>query len=154
MTTTYPDYNKPARPARSFFGSAVSNWIKAYLPRRIKRMIFLASVTSVVAAEADNSKIAQKLNSVLHIAYKDDATILPMYIKKWIWKDLLKNPYIHIHVGKVPVHALKDHVLTDDDYSTVGAFFQTLAPDWLVYGSEALVIQDMKAVFGKVLAKT
>ena len=152
MTTTQPIFRNEGKHNRPFFSSLISNWVKAYMPRRIKRMVFLASVTSVIAAEIDDRTIAAKLNSVLHVAYKDDATILPMYIKNWIWKDLLKNPYIHIHCGTVPVHSLKTQKLTDEDYDAVGAFFRTLAPDCLVYGSEALVVQDLKAVFKKVLA--
>lgn len=153
MSTTHPGHDV-GLSGRSFFTNMVSNWVKDYVPRRIKRMIFLASVTSMIAKNQDDHKIASKLNSVLHIAYKDDATILPMYIKNWIWKDLLKYPYIHINVGKVPVFSLPDQMLTTEDYSTIGAFFRTLAPNWLVYGSEALVAQDLKAVFNQVLAKS
>ena len=153
MPTTHPGRDV-SLSGRSFFTNMVSIWVKDYVPRRIKRMIFLASVTSMIAKNQDDHKIASKLNSVLHIAYKDDATILPMYIKNWIWKDLLKDPYIHIHVGKVPVFSLPDQMLTTEDYSTIGAFFRTLAPNWLVYGSEALVAQDLKAVFNQVLAKS
>lgn len=153
MTTAPSTFRSEGKHQRPFFSNLVSNWVKAYMPRRIKRMVFLASVTSVIAAEIDDRTIAAKLNSVLHVAYKDDAAILPMYIKNWIWKDLLKDPYIHIHCGKVPIHSLKNQKLTEDDYNAVGAFFRTLAPVCLVYGSEALVVQDLKAVFNKVLAK-
>lgn len=153
MTTAQTTFKNKGRHNRPFFSSLISNWVKVYMPRRIKRMVFLASVTSVIAAEIDDRTIAAKLNSVLHVAYKDDAAILPMYIKNWIWKDLLKDPYIHIHCGKVPIHSLKNQKLTEEDYGAVGAFFRTLAPDCLVYGSEALVVQDLKAVFNKVFAK-
>lgn len=152
MSTTHPGFNH-SPTNRSFFKNMVANWVKAYVPRRIKRMIFLASVASMIAKNQDDRAIASKLNAVLHIAYKDDATILPMYIKNWIWKDLLKDPYINIHAGKVSVFSLPDQQMDAADYETVGAFFRTLAPDWLVYGSEALVAHDLRAVFNQVLAK-
>lgn len=139
----------------------LSNWttkvVTAYLPRRIKRMIFLSSVTAMVSAGGEQpgqaKTLAQKLNQVLHIAYKSDSTILPMYVKDWIWKDLLADPYIHIQNGKVDVRSLSHQRLTEGDYLTIGAFFRTVAPGWLVYGSEALICQDLKAVFNQVLAK-
>lgn len=136
-----------------FLTSYMSNCIKSYLPRRIKRMIFLASVTAIIAGDHDDKKIASKLNEVLHIAYKDDATILPMYIRKWIWKDLLKNPYIRLQNIEVPLSRLADSDLTEDDYGVIGSFFRMMAPSWLVYGSESLVSHDMKAVFKQVLSK-
>ncbi len=142
------------RPKSFFLTSYMSNCIKSYLPRRIKRMIFLASVTAIIAGDSDDRKIASKLNEVLHIAYKDDATILPMYIRKWIWKDLLKDPFIRLQNNEIPLNRLSTTNLTDEDYSVVGAFFRMMAPDWLVYGSEALISQDMKAVFKQVLSKT
>lgn len=144
----------PMKKQKGFFiTSYLSNCIKSYLPRRIKRMIFLASVTAIIAGENDDKQIASKLNQVLHIAYKDDATIFPMYIRKWIWKDLLKNPYIRLQEKNIPLNCLSEVALNDNDYNTIGAFFRIMAPNWLVYGSEALVSQDMKAVFKQVLSK-
>lgn len=153
MLTLKGKNRRQTRQRGFFMTDYFSKRIKECLPRRIKRMIFLASVTAIMAQEStDDKAIAAKLNSVLKIAYKDDAAILPMYIKKWIWSDMLKNPYVVVKTGRVEISKLQYANLAESDYSVLANFFKAMAPQWLNYGSDALVTEDLRAVFRHVLA--
>lgn len=111
------------------------------LPSRLKRIVFLASITAAAkdANEADDEFI-DKLNSLMQLSNTgNDALRLPIYINKLIWKhkeyiqkdlDLLTGP-------------------TSDESIRLACLkhIDQLTPTWLKYADRETMVDDLTKLF-------
>ena len=122
------------------------------VPKRIKRLIFVASILALVDGTKEiNKTLASKLNLILQVAYNVEAMYFPMAVKSIIWKSVIKNPLVTIAGNTYNIKDLNDIRVLDPDLSNVSAFLIDRMPAWLVYGSRDLMHRDIQVLFQKVL---
>ena len=122
---------------------AVVKSITPPLPRRIKRLLTIASIVGVLKhSSIPDEALIRKLNSVFHLDYKS-AWLLPMRAHGLIWKFKDTDS---ISVGdqkSVLICNLGYCHLAEFEISDVVDYFYKLTPKWLRYGSEQLMRRDI-----------
>jgi hypothetical protein len=146
-TLSQPKWDTVPFIRRFFYKSLYTN-----VPRRIKRLIFIASILALIDGNSEiNKYLATKLNNILQIAYNDEALYFPMAIKSIIWKSIIKNPLLEIS-GKVYNILNISEIRTNDPYlNNTSNFLISNMPAWLVYGSVDMMHHDIEVLFKKVL---
>lgn len=111
------------------------------LPARMKRLVFLASLTAI----AKNTKIPEehlisKLNSLLNLSSTGDAALkFPIHISQLIWanKEIFKNEI---------------QTLTEEQTETYEAVESAVkivdaTPGWFRYADKEVLIKDLLSLF-------
>lgn len=127
------------------------DFLKVYLPTRIKRMIFLASVFAYISeTDTPSDETVQKLNKVMRLSRDEQAIRLPFAMKKMVWKTL-EEPLIIDEVDE-PIDNLKEIVQTCDSniFAKIVHLLILRAPDWTVYASETTIQTDLRIMFDKM----
>ena len=134
ISTTY------RRFARSF-----RNSITPPIPRRLQRMIVVASLTALINNPSDYDKaLVQKLNTFLNADYKA-ACQFPMHIRGLIWK-CNSETAIDLMDASIKISDLRDTELSAHLTAFVTKWFLDRVPSWLRYGSDALIEYDIRNV--------
>lgn len=129
---------------RNFIVRKLEQIAEKNFPKRFKRLIYISSIIAIIKQirEPDHILIA-KLNDIFKIARYPDAMIFPMYIKSFIWRDLKADNIININGKCVLVSDIECNCISETDYEAIAKYFNSIAPGWLKYGSEKLMIYDV-----------
>ncbi len=123
------------------------------VPRRIKRLIFIASILGLIDSDKEISmSLAARVNHILRIAHYDEALHFPIAIKSIIWKSLVRNPVVDIAGKLYNLHNPRELLKADADLTATADLLISKAPLWLIYGSKNLMHADIKTLFQKVIA--
>lgn len=133
----------------------IKRLMKDMLPRRIKRLIYLSSILGVIEhVQKDPDLILiEKLNDVLKLAENANSYRLPIYVKSLIWKDIEQDQSILVNQQYIPVCQI--HIqpsMSQTDKSKLAEFFTFRTPDWLKYGSEQLMENDVLNLIDNLIA--
>lgn len=135
-------------------GNFITNWLtkiaEAKLPRRFKRLIYISSILGIIKQINDpDMALIAKLNEVFRIAKYPDAFIFPMYIKSMIWKSAAVRS-VTLTDRVVPVAGLKCRGLKNEEREEIGVYFAANAPEWLRYGTNAVMISDVSLLLKQI----
>ena len=151
MFFPYP-YKNPWRTAKM---NVLKKWwcdfLKVYLPTRIKRMIFLASVFAYISeTDTPSDETVQKLNEVMRLSRDEQAIRLPIAMKKMVWKTLDEPLFIDDELE--PINDLREVVKNCDSniFAKIVHMLIKRAPDWTVYASESTIQTDLRIMFDKM----
>lgn len=140
-------YNKCKSIVRNYF----ENLAETKFPNRFKRLIYISSVLAVIKQIKEPDQfLVDKLNSIFNIAKYSDAIFFPMYIKSFIWENILTSNVIEIN-GKslfiTEIASTGHNPYSDEECVAMASYFSKLAPKWLRYGSENLMVHDVTTLF-------
>ena len=110
------------------------------MPRRIKRLVFLASFAAVAKQISDtDDDTIRLLNQVLHLATDDKALRLPISVKSVIWKnfDSIEDDVRHLLSRDEDLQQLEQHA--DHILSCI--------PAWFVYADRRDMLGDILSLF-------
>lgn len=121
---------------RTFLVEGVIHFFGVHLPRRMKRMILLASVSGRLKEPSSfNNETLAKLNRVMEMSKRDDAIMYPVYLSQAIW------------YGKTSREIIEDEPSTltgnEDRILRAAKRIFDLSPLWLRYGPEDEVMPDL-----------
>jgi hypothetical protein len=128
------------------FSMLLQKVAKEHFPRRFKRLIYISSILAIVKEikEPEQSEVlVNKLNDVFKIAKYPQAMMYSMYIKSMVWRDLSNEDAILLNEQRVLISQLQSKCLNESDCLAVGKYFNDKAPEWLKYGSERLMVNDV-----------
>lgn len=134
----------------NFFTRYLERIAHTKLPRRWKRLIYVSSILGLIQQVKDpDMRLVNKLNKVLRIADNSNSYILPMYIKSIIWKQAA-NHSIVLGDRSISVEEIGACDLTRTDCTAIGVYFANNAPAWLKYGSDELMVSDVKLLINQI----
>jgi len=125
---------RPSLPRWKYW---VSNFLQTHLPKRFKRLIFIASTLGVLdwMKEADMDTL-KEVNQVLDLANDPAAIEFPLVKYHWMWQ-------------QVPVTVnLEDG--PPNFYNLARNLIKT-APTYMVYGSTDEVASDLQTLYRSIL---
>ncbi len=131
----------------------IYKWLYHKIPKRVKRLIFVSSIIGLLDVDKSiTNELIAKINSLLKIAHNPDAMYFPIAVKSIIWRKLVKNPTMIINGIEYNISDLRNIRKTDKYYDSLSKFILNAAPEWLRYGSAALMEYDIQILCLKVLA--
>ena len=107
------------------------------LPRRIKRLLFVSSLTGKITGlnELDRAT-RQLLNEMFGLCKDPDAIALPLALNEKIW---MNRP-----IGNLVHSAHLEGVLTDQEITRVARQIVAMMPCWLVYTGTMKISADVR----------
>jgi hypothetical protein len=125
--------SRASAAVRDFFIESLDR----YLPRRTKRLLFLASFSARVKGEPNfDSETLRKLNHLMALSATDEALKLPVHLSRAIWQ------------GKTMPEICGENVLegqlTPDRIERVTTNIVSFMPKWLRYGRQEDIERDVK----------
>lgn len=127
----------------NFFTRYVAEVFSTYVPRRVKRLIYLGSTIGVILKNRDpDIKLLKRLNDRMRLAYGATALLLPAHLYVKIWGPFLPQLFV-VESQSVPLNELNYLSLKDADCWKLGLFLATRSPVALHYGSIDLMIADV-----------
>lgn len=118
---------------------------KEILPARVKRMMFVSSITGLMRQITDpNEELVARLNEVFKAVHYQGTITATMKVKAIIWRKI--NPTVELNGRSVTIAGMDKMTLTDDEAEQVASYFATNVPSWMRYGSRELMIHDVKEV--------
>lgn len=113
----------------------------AYVPKRVKRMILVASAFAKVRdSNPTNDALICKLNKAMKLSANDNALRAPIQLKNLIWKGSSKEI--------CSVNLLKPH-LTQQQIEDAVNGFTSHAPQWLIEDGKEQFQKDLKELLSK-----
>ena len=136
-----------------FFRRAIGKYIEKKFPRKIKRMIFISTITGLVKRiQEPSEEHIQKINEIFQVTRNPDAMLMSIKVKNVVWKNINTSSIHCEHAGTISLSEILTRELDSSDYKTIGHFFAEKAPSWLRYGSIELMCTDAIQLI-KVLKK-
>lgn len=143
------DDNPPVKEVLTFKGKMkcfLCYFIKKYLPKKTKRLIFISTFIGC-AKEVNNpsKEMLSKINETLKVSSVDEAIGLPMIfgLKLWneklpegIYLQSLKNPIVEIK-------ELKNKTFSSAELRVTANTILSHCPRWLVYDSKRIMRNDV-----------
>ena len=129
--------------------------MKDMLPRRIKRLIYLSSILGVIehVQQDPDLELIEKLNNVLKLAENANSYRLPIYVKSLIWKNMEQERGVLLNEQYIPVSDIKiSDRMSYLDKTKLAEFFSFRTPEWLKYGSEQLMENDVVNLIDNLIA--
>jgi len=132
---------------RTLDDSFVKRWlcqtVSETLPRRVKRLMYVASVLGVVIQnKAPDPSLLEPLNKELKLALNAPGLMFPIYIYGFIWKGK-EDRTVELSTGKTKVTSVRIPEATDMDLWKLSAFFSRNVRSCLQYGSHELMAADV-----------
>lgn len=138
--STYRTFKKQKCP-----GGLVAKAFHWSLPRRVRRIAFIASVVAMLGKiDQPNRSYIEKLNKILALAGNADAIAYPMHIRSFIWKERLKDAYITVEEVNIPISELNLVGMDDKQIHALAHLLFERAPHWLLYGTERFFTRDLE----------
>jgi hypothetical protein len=111
------------------------------LPSRMKRIVFLASLTAIAKESNVPEKVLLgKLNEVLNLSSTGDAALkLPIHISKLIWA----NEQVFKADIQLLTKCQEDPQMAQQSAERIAG----ATPKWFVYGDKGALINDILALF-------
>ena len=121
---------------RTFLFTYTFGLLAAYLPKRMKRLILLASISGrFKEPETFNNETLAKLNRVMEMGKRDSALMPAVHLSRAIWH------------GKTSSEIIEDDpsmISSDESRITRAAYrIYELSPKWLRYGDTAEMLSDL-----------
>ena len=115
--------------------------IITWLPARMKRMVFLASLTAIAkGSNIPEEMLLSKLNTVLKLSTTGDSSLkLPIHIGKLIWAD--KTVYTK------DIQTLTHCEGSEQAAVNSAEHIAATIPSWFKYGEKKDLVQDIMALF-------
>lgn len=108
-----------------------------HLPRRTKRLLFLASFSARVKGEANfDSDTLRKLNHLMALSNTDSALQLPIHLSRAIWEGRT--------ISEICGDEIREGQLTPERVATATGRIVSLMPAWLRYGRQEDIERDVK----------
>lgn len=113
------------------------------LPRRMKRIVFLASLTAIAKETTVPDKwLIEKLNRSLSLCSTGDAALkLPIHCSQLIWSNQ--------QVFKEDIQKLSASHEDDTGATESAERIATATPEWFSYDDRSTVIKDIIALFSQ-----
>ena len=113
------------------------------LPARMKRIVFLASLTAIAKeSNVPEKALLVKLNTLLNLSSTGDAALkLPIHISQLIWANK--------QVFKADIQTLRSCQTNDALAQTSAEHIVQATPDWFSYAEPTTLIKDILALFGQ-----
>lgn len=128
-----------------------SNVARTKTPRKVKRLIYLSTILGMLQNQKDpDIELVKKLNEIFQVARDPNAYLFPMHIRSMIWKGHCGST-IKLVRGVVPITEIKNLNLTDTDATDIGVYFAEHSPEWIRYGSNDLLISDVKKMLQQLM---
>ncbi len=123
------------------------------VPRRVKRIVFIASIASLLdESKTVEEELAIKLNSILKIVRNTEGLLFPMVVKTIIWKSVIKDPLVSINGRIYKYNDLENIKQTDSNFTGLANYFISKTPLWMIYGSCELMQHDISKLCNEVFA--
>lgn len=120
------------------------------IPRLIKRQILLISAAAVVSKiDKPSNKLIVSLSKCLRS--KSSITGAAFLLKDYTWQSIDSNG-ICLDRCVIPFEELKTNNVNEIDSELVAGYFADRVPNWLVYGSRDLIVDDLKKTFAAMYA--
>lgn len=112
-----------------------------FLPARMKRIVFLASLTAIAKeSNIPEEALLSKLNKVLSLSTTgNDALKLPIHVSKLIWANK--------EVFKKDIQLLTQCEGTEKAAVQSAEHIAASTPQWFKYGEKGEVVNDIMALF-------
>lgn len=119
------------------FKRGMISLLDSQLPRRTKRLIFLASFSARMKNERqfDNDTL-EKLNKLMVLSNSDSALKLPIHLSKVIWNGRTLNDICADSFAEGP--------LSTDRVAVAAEQIVNRMPNWLRYGRRNDIVADVK----------
>ena len=116
-----------------------ARFLNKILSNRIKRLVFLSSLTAVLvdATELDNETL-HKLNTLLGLCINDNAMRLPISMRDFIWH--------HMTLAQVLSTEPTWTDLTEEKISSMTSSIMRKMPSWLHYSKEVDIKRDVECL--------
>ena len=113
------------------------------LPRRMKRIVFLASLTAIAKqSNVPERALMEKLNEVLRLSTTGDTTLkLPIYISELIWANK--------QVFRADIDQLTQCTQAPELGHRCAERIAEATPPWLSYAEPAALADDIVALFSR-----
>jgi len=125
----------------TFIKKKVENTLTNYLPKKVKRLIFISSVIGLIKNIKDpDIEILNKINELFNLSTDNKVLKLPIYFKYYIWTSFKRG---------VDESVIKNINNSDIEISNVNIFIKKILndiPSWLNYGTNELIISDLKKI--------
>lgn len=112
--------------------------LSKYLPKRTKRLIFIASLTArLKGMEMLDVILLHKLNKLMNLCNTEAALKLPISLSKAIWHGMTPREIFNQDVNNIctndvaAINRMSIHVVS-------------VMPEWLKYADTSVVIKDIK----------
>lgn len=121
--------------------SRVIQFFVEHLPLRLKRMVFLASITGVASNTSEpDDEFINKLNSILNLSNTGNGALkLPIYVSGIIWK--------HKERILVDIDTLKDPKTNEEVKQECISRIERQTSTWLKYADSETIMRDMRSLF-------
>lgn len=120
---------------------SLENKLDDVLPRKVKRLIFIASLIGVLEnIKNPKASLLKRINDVFQLTDDSKVLRLPIYFKSYIWSDLTKTTDI------VPVFY---NSINNSQTEMFNAFVERIVdscPMWLRYGSREMQEADTRKI--------
>lgn len=112
-----------------------------WLPARMKRIVFLASLTAIAKeSNVPEKELISKLNALLSLSTTGDAALkLPIHISHLIWADKA--------VFKADIQTLTECEGNEVDAVKSAEHIASSVPAWFKYGEKGALVKDIIALF-------
>lgn len=111
--------------------------LEQHLPRRTKRLLFLASLSARVKEEPEfDNETLHKLNRLMELSNSDSALKLPIHLSRVIWQGKT--------IQEICGEEIVKGQLTPDRIQLAAQRVQSLMPSWLRYGRPEDITKDLK----------
>ena len=114
--------------------------LERYLPRRIKRMIFLSTIAQIVMRNNPNIRLTNTINKILKLAHDPRSLEFPMTIRHMVWKNLVNEPQA------------AERLYEAGDTNQLINLFYSNAPDYLLYDTQEVIEKDLALMFTSLVA--
>jgi len=116
-------------------------WTVGALPARMKRIVFLASLTAIAKdSNVPEKALIHKLNEVLHLSSTGDAALkFPIHVSQLIWAD--KSVY------SKDIQQLSECTGTEKEAVASAEKIASALPEWFRYNDVPTVVKDIMALF-------
>lgn len=110
------------------------------LPNRIKRLIFLSSLTALlIDIKEHDEETLHKLNVLLQICSHEKAMMLPISLRNFIWHNMTASQIMNTEVSVQDVRGLESGKLVQMVRSIVSTI-----PSWLKYSENYVIECDVE----------
>lgn len=121
---------------RGALAERVVGFFGAHLSARMKRLILLASVSGrLKEPETFSNETLAKLNKVMELSMRDNASMIPIQLSKAIWHGRTSKEIIQDEPAAI--------TSAEDRLIRAAKRIYNAAPQWLRYGDEEQMTADL-----------
>ena len=146
-TLTATSYNERLN-ALPFFRRLMVREMSTLIPKKAKRLIFVISILALIEnSKILNKELTHKLNTILQLAYDEDALKFPAYLKEWIWSNHIKDRMIEVDGIKFDLADNAAIIRHDPRCVMLANSILSITPLWLMYANAEEMTHDIRMLF-------